>query len=134
MPGVEMLPLDVRVDDSVRARVEAVSNRCGRVDVLINNAGYELGGAVEELTTEEARAQFETNFFGVVRMVTAVLPFMRRQKRGRIINVSSLSGLSAGGVGSRSRPKLSCPSMVCWRTANAAQCATRSCTPMVRHH
>jgi NAD(P)-dependent dehydrogenase (short-subunit alcohol dehydrogenase family) len=92
---VEMLPLDVRADDSARACVEAVVHRTGRIDVLINNAGYELAGAVEELTLEEVSAQFETNFFGVVRMVDAVLPLMRRQKSGHIINVGSLSGLSA---------------------------------------
>jgi NAD(P)-dependent dehydrogenase (short-subunit alcohol dehydrogenase family) len=95
IPAVEMLPLDVRADDSVRACVEAVSSRAGDVDVLINNAGYELAGALEELTSEETRAQFETNFFGIVRMVNAVLPAMRRQKRGHIINVSSLAGLSS---------------------------------------
>ena len=90
-----MLPLDVRADDSVWACVDAVSSRGGRIDVLINNAGYELAGAVEELTSEDTRAQFETNFFGVVRMVTAVLPAMRQQKRGHIINVSSLAGVSS---------------------------------------
>ena len=90
-----MLPLDVQADDSVRACVETVVHRCGRLDVLINNAGYELAGALEEISLAEARAQFETNFFGVVRMVDAVLPLMRRQKRGHIINVGSLSGLSA---------------------------------------
>src|SRR4029453_196980 len=94
IPDVEMLPLDVRADDSVRACVEAVSSRGGRLDVLINNAGHELAGALEELSVDEARTQFETNFFGVVRMVKAVLPSMRRQQRGHIINVSSLSGLS----------------------------------------
>jgi NAD(P)-dependent dehydrogenase (short-subunit alcohol dehydrogenase family) len=93
--GVEMLPLDVRADDSVRSCVDTVFNRCERIDVLINNAGHELAGAVEELSTEEAKAQFETNFFGVIRMVDAVLPSMRQQKRGHIVNVSSLSGLSA---------------------------------------
>ncbi len=94
-PAVEVLPLDVRADDSVRACADAVINRSGRLDVLINNAGYELAGALEELSAEEARAQFETNVFGVVRMVDAVLPLMRRQKRGHIINVGSLAGLSA---------------------------------------
>ena len=95
IPAVEMLPLDVRAGDSVRACVEAVSSRAGHIDVLINNAGYELAGAVEELTSEEIRAEFETNFFGVVRMVNAVLPAMRRQRRGHIINVSSLAGVSS---------------------------------------
>ena len=93
--GIEMLSLDVRADDSVRVCVEAVLNRAGRLDVVINNAGYEQAGALEELSIEEARAQFETNFFGVVRMVNAVLPVMRQQQRGHIINVSSLSGLAA---------------------------------------
>jgi short-subunit dehydrogenase len=62
--------------------------------MLINNAGHEQAGALEELSLDEAKAQFETNFFGVVRMMKAVLPFMRQQKRGQIINVSSLSGLT----------------------------------------
>jgi NAD(P)-dependent dehydrogenase (short-subunit alcohol dehydrogenase family) len=95
MPAVEMFPLDVRADASVQACIEAVVSRGGRLDVLINNAGYELAGALEEISAEETRAQFETNFFGVLRMVDAVLPLMRRQKCGHIINVSSLSGLSA---------------------------------------
>src|SRR5262245_28991579 len=90
-----MLALDVRADDSVRACLDAVFRRVGRPDILINNAGHELAGALEELSAEEVRDQFETNFFGVVRMVNAVLPFMRQQKRGHIINISSLSGLSA---------------------------------------
>jgi len=94
-PGVEMLSLDVRTDDSVTACVKAVIDATGRIDVLVNNAGYELAGAVEEISLAEARSQFETNFFGVVKMVHAVLPSMRQQKQGRIINVSSFAGLSS---------------------------------------
>ncbi|MFL5496399.1 MAG: SDR family NAD(P)-dependent oxidoreductase [Gemmatimonadales bacterium] len=94
IPNVETLPLDVRSDDSVGACVKAVIDRASRLDVLVNNAGYELAGALEELSLEEAKAQFETNFFGVFRMVKAVLPIMRQQKRGQIVNVSSLSGIS----------------------------------------
>jgi len=91
---VEMLALDVRANDSVEACVGAVSNQVGQLDVLVNNAGYEFAGALEELTLDEAKAQFETNFFGVVRMVKAVLPLMRQQKDGQIINISSLAGLT----------------------------------------
>ena len=67
IPTVEMLALDVRNDDSVVVCVEAVINQVGRIDTLVNNATYELAGALEETSLEEARAQFETNFFGVVR-------------------------------------------------------------------
>jgi NAD(P)-dependent dehydrogenase (short-subunit alcohol dehydrogenase family) len=67
--------------------------RTGRLDVLISNAGYELAGAVEETSINEARDQFETNFFGAARMVKAALPVMRKQGGGRILLVSSLAGL-----------------------------------------
>jgi len=93
--GVEVLALDVRSDDSVAACVKVVADEAGRIDVLVNNAAYELAGALEETSIEEAKAQFETNFFGAVRMVNAVLPVMRKQKQGQIINVSSLSGVSS---------------------------------------
>ena len=93
--GVEVLALDVRSDDSVAACVKAVASGAGRIDVLVNNAAYELAGALEETSIEEAKAQFETNFFGAVRMVNTVLPVMRKQKQGQIINVSSLSGVSS---------------------------------------
>ena len=93
IPGVEVLPLDVRIDESVDACLEAVSKQAERVDIVINNAGYELGGAIEETTLEEVKAQFETNFYGVARMIKAVLPIMRRQGKGQIINISSLAGL-----------------------------------------
>ena len=93
MPGVEVLPLDVCLDESVKACLEAVLAQVERLDVLVNNAGYVLGGAIEEVSIEEAKAQFETNFFGAMRMVKAVLPMMRQQRSGQIINISSLAGL-----------------------------------------
>ena len=95
-PGVEMLELDVCSDDSVRACVAHVLESARRIDVLVNNAGYELAGALEETSLDEARAQLETNFFGVVRMVKAVLPAMRVRRSGHVVNVSSLAGLVAG--------------------------------------
>ena len=94
MTSVEMLALDVRSDESIVACVNAVVDAAGRIDVLVNNAGYELAGALEEISLDEARAQFETNFFGVIKMVKAVLPLMRQQKQGRIINVASFAGIS----------------------------------------
>ncbi|NTW97116.1 MAG: SDR family NAD(P)-dependent oxidoreductase [Oscillochloris sp.] len=87
-----MLPLDVRSDESAQACVEAVLAQAERIDVLINNAGLGLAGALEEASLAQAQALFETNFFGVVRMVNAALPHMRRQRRGTIINISSLVG------------------------------------------
>jgi NAD(P)-dependent dehydrogenase (short-subunit alcohol dehydrogenase family) len=87
--GVEMLQLDVRSDESVAHCVAEVRNRGARLDVLVNNAGVEHLGIVEETTLEEARAVFETNFFGVVRVTSAVLPQMRERRRGRIINMGS---------------------------------------------
>jgi short-subunit dehydrogenase len=94
IPGIEILPLDVRWDESVKTCVETLLRGARRLDILINNAGYELGGAIEEAALEEAKAQFETNFFGTVRMIRTVLPIMRRQGSGQIINISSLAGLT----------------------------------------
>ena len=90
-----MLALDVRSDESVRTCVDQVMAKAGRLDVLVNNAGYAMMGAAEETSVEEARAQFETNFFGIVRMVNAVLPGMRAAGAGKIINISSLAGNTA---------------------------------------
>ncbi len=90
---VEMIELDVRSDKSVAACVRTVMKKAGRIDVLVNNAAYELGGALEETSLDEAERQFDTNFFGVMRMVKEVLPFMRQQNQGQIINISSLAGL-----------------------------------------
>lgn len=89
--GIEMLQLDVRSDDSIHRAVEEVIARAGRVDVLINNAGVLQFGLAEETTMEEVRSVFETNYFGPVRVVKAVLPHMRASRNGRIINVGSLA-------------------------------------------
>src|SRR5437899_8010052 len=93
--GFTMVGLDVRSDDSVRGCVDQVLSQAGRLDVLVNNAGYNLMGAAEETSLEEAKSQFETNFFGVVRMVNAVLPAMRKAGAGKIINIGSLAGITA---------------------------------------
>ncbi len=95
LPGVIMLQLDVRSDESVKTCLRNVMERTERLDVLVNNAGIVLAGAAEDVTLEQAQDQFETNFFGALRMIKAVLPVMRKQGSGRIINISSFAGLSA---------------------------------------
>jgi NAD(P)-dependent dehydrogenase (short-subunit alcohol dehydrogenase family) len=90
--GVVFLPLDVTDDESVAAVVREVLERSGRIDVLVNNAGVGLAGAAEESSIEQTRALFETNVFGAIRMTRAVLPHMRAQRSGRIINISSVMG------------------------------------------
>jgi NAD(P)-dependent dehydrogenase (short-subunit alcohol dehydrogenase family) len=85
--------LDVTDDGSVKNAVEAISSETGgRIDVLVNNAGYGLNGAFEDLSMDEIKAQYETNFFGLIRVTQAVLPTMRRQKSGTIVNISSGAG------------------------------------------
>jgi len=93
------LPLDVRSDASVQAAVQSLLAQAGRIDVLVNNAGYVQFGAIEESNVADAQAQFDTNLFGVIRMVKAVLPVMRKQGSGRIINVSSIVGHIAAPYG-----------------------------------
>jgi NAD(P)-dependent dehydrogenase (short-subunit alcohol dehydrogenase family) len=93
--SVELLPLDVCSETSVQTCVQTILGRTGRIDLLVNNAGFAKGGALEENSLEEARAQFETNVFGVLRMLKAVLPVMRQQGSGQIITVSSLLGVVA---------------------------------------
>ena len=93
----EMLPLktlqlDVTDDASVNKAIQTIISESGRIDVLVNNAGYGLVGAFEDLSMDEIRRQFETNFFGVIRVMQSVLPLMRKQKFGIIVNISSGAG------------------------------------------
>jgi short-subunit dehydrogenase len=73
--------------------IDTILGKRGRIDVVVNNAGYDAFGAVEDLSVEEIKAQFETNFFGAIRVMKAVLPIMRKQRTGTIVNVSSAGGL-----------------------------------------
>jgi NAD(P)-dependent dehydrogenase (short-subunit alcohol dehydrogenase family) len=93
LAGIELVSLDVRDDSSVKACVEEVRSRAGRIDILINNAGVNLVGAVEETSISQAQVLFDTNVFGVLRMIQAVLPGMRRHGSGLIVNLSSILGL-----------------------------------------
>jgi NAD(P)-dependent dehydrogenase (short-subunit alcohol dehydrogenase family) len=89
----EMLPLDVTSDESVEAAVREVLGLEGRIDLLVNNAGFSVAPAgAEESSIEQARSIFDTNFFGIVRMTRAVVPHMRQQGGGRIINIGSVLG------------------------------------------
>jgi NAD(P)-dependent dehydrogenase (short-subunit alcohol dehydrogenase family) len=89
---LESLEMDVCDDGSVQNAIAAVHQKAGSIDVLINNAGLVYVGAVEDLSMEDWRRQFETNFFGVIRVTQAVLPRMRERRKGRILMMSSVSG------------------------------------------
>jgi NAD(P)-dependent dehydrogenase (short-subunit alcohol dehydrogenase family) len=88
----ELRQLDVTDDGSMRAVVEEIEREHGAVGALVNNAGYSLSGAVESVSLEDARRQLETNLFGLARLTQLVLPGMREQGRGRVVNVSSMGG------------------------------------------
>jgi NAD(P)-dependent dehydrogenase (short-subunit alcohol dehydrogenase family) len=89
---LRVLPLDVTDEESTRQAIDMVMYEQNRIDILVNNAGYSLVGALEQLSMDEIREEFETNFFGIIKLIRKVLPIMRKQRRGRIINVSSLAG------------------------------------------
>lgn len=90
--GMEVVSLDLTNDESITAAVNTVLEKEGRIDVLVNNAGYGSYGSVEEVSIEEAKRQFEVNIFGLARITQLVIPTMRMQKSGRIVNISSMGG------------------------------------------
>jgi len=104
--GIEMLMLDVKSDSSVQSCIKQLFARTNRIDLLVNNAGQIHASMIEETILEQAKDIFETNFWGVVRVTNAVLPVMRQQRSGHIINMSSVAGLiGAPGQGFYSASK-----------------------------
>lgn len=90
---LEVLEMDVDNEDSVREAVHRIFDEKKRIDILVNNAGYGLFGALEDLSIAEIKKQFETNYFGAVRAIKEVLPSMRKQRSGIIVNISSIAGV-----------------------------------------
>ncbi len=93
--GITTLPIDVTDDASVQSAIDQIISVENRLDVVVNCAGFGIAGAIEDTSIEEAKAQFETNFFGTMRVCKYVLPIMRAQQSGLIVNVSSLGGLTS---------------------------------------
>ncbi len=95
-PGIKngfMIKMDVRDTASVKEAIAHIVEKEGHIDVLVNNAGFGIGGAIEETSTEMVKALFDTNFFGICRVLQEVLPVMKRQAQGLIINISSIGGI-----------------------------------------
>lgn len=91
--NVMVLPLDVTSEDSIKEAVDEIIKQEGRIDIVVNNAGYGMAGTVEHVTVPEMEKLFDVNVFGVVRVLQAVLPHMRKQRSGHVINISSTSGV-----------------------------------------
>lgn len=96
LKDIEVVRLDVCDEESVRSCVQTVLGLTGRIDALVNNAGFIFLGSLEETSMDEARQVFDTNFFGILRMCQAVLPIMRKQNYGRIVNIGSVMGFLPG--------------------------------------
>ena len=89
---IKVIELDVDKKESIKSAIKDILTQKGRIDVLVNNAGYGLFGCLEDISIEELKAQFETNFFGIVSLIQEIAPIMRRQGSGTIVNVSSIAG------------------------------------------
>jgi NAD(P)-dependent dehydrogenase (short-subunit alcohol dehydrogenase family) len=89
---LRIVQLDVTKDSSIKNAIQSITDEARRIDILVNNAGYGLVGAFEDLEMDEIKAQYETNLFGLIRTTQAVLPIMREQKSGIIVNISSGAG------------------------------------------
>jgi NAD(P)-dependent dehydrogenase (short-subunit alcohol dehydrogenase family) len=89
---LKILRLDVTDEESISEAIDKIISEKGRIDIVVNNAGYSLLGPLEQLHINEIKEEFETNFFGIIKLIQSVLPIMRKQGYGRIINISSLAG------------------------------------------
>jgi len=104
-PNLLAAQLDVASDEQAAAAAQAAIDRFGRIDILLNNAGFGLMGAVEEATAAEVEAVYRTNVFGMLTVIRAVLPYMRKARSGRVLNISSIGGYrGAAGFGATARP------------------------------
>lgn len=90
--GVKLVEMDIRNEESIQRGIQSVIAKAGRIDVLVNSAGVTLLGATEESSVDEGKTLFDTNVWGLLRTIQAVLPHMRKQKSGRIVNISSVLG------------------------------------------
>ena len=89
---IDIIELDVNKEDSIKNTVQNIMEKKQRIDLLVNNAGWGLWGSVEDVSVDEFKTQFETNFFAIIRMIQEVLPIMRKQNSGDIVNISSVAG------------------------------------------
>ena len=89
---IDIIELDVDKEDSIKNTVQNIMEKKQRIDLLVNNAGWGLWGSVEDVSVDEFKNQFETNFFAIIRIIQEVLPIMRKQKSGNIVNISSVAG------------------------------------------